>query len=503
MSGFSYQLRLQQWIRESVPRVTDRVPLSDIGKNLMKTDLHVTKNIVATLIFAIALPPGIASAQTQSKPQNLSQPARAVGQLPNLGTVAIAVPDVTFDAPASQLLANQKVFNVVLKNIGASASAPFEVQCSFRELILPPTSYSRWYSKTQKFLVPAIAIGASYTTKDAGPPADGSAFLWRTEIKCTADAASTSGEVNKRNNAFDYSPPNTPSTPSAPSADIAFDVAATTEDAKNNTSRITLKNIGNLVSQPFKVSCETVVDTLLVDGTKQRNTSTSSLDVPQLAAGATHATLGLQGAWIVERLTCTADTGNTSGETNKANNTFTYQRASDFTRSNLAAASNLSGVGTAVSLAAPDLAFDVPSMTADASRLGANTGVPTSVGYRVAVKNVGARASKPTEVTCTDTADFLDTAPGPNQGKPLPRRTWSWARPVPAVAPGATYKDQVEVLGNEDLVKRNCVIDGQSVSGDSNKSNNTFEFQKTSNFTAPLAQKPVLVPVPAAGRTQP
>jgi hypothetical protein len=454
-------------------------------KNAMNLRPHFMPNTVTVLAASLALFASLTTAQTP--PQNSNFTARSAAQSPKFGTVAIAVPDVTFDVGASRMLSVQAPFNVALKNSGASASAPFEVQCDFKEMRLPPAGTPVTRATTQKFNVPSMAIGASYTTQNAGPPNDGSTFLSRSEIKCVADTAATSGEINKTNNTFEFSPPN--SGASTPMPDIAFDVAAMTGDAKNNRLRTTVKNIGNFVNRPFKVTCETVIDTLMSDGRKERKTTTDTIDVLTLYPGGAHATQSLSGAWLVERLSCTADSGNTSGESNKTNNTFSYQRAPELARIDIEPARNLGGTGAAAHLTKPDLAFDVPTMTADADRRSPNSTIRTSVGYRIAVKNIGNRASSPTEVICTDVTDFLDAAPGPNQGKPLPRRTWSWTRPVPAVAPGATYRDSLEVLGADDLIRRTCVIDGQSVSGDTNKSNNAFEFQKNRSFAATVGQR--------------
>jgi hypothetical protein len=449
----------------------------------MNTRIHIHFAAISSALVAnLAMSQSPLPTQpSNSAPAPLqSSVTRPLAISPKLGSVLIAVPDVAFDVAQTRAQSTVEPFNITLKNVGASASAAFVVKCDFNETRIPPASPPRIAPKTTVFDVPAIAAGASYVTHHARPPVDGSAFFGRSAIKCVADAARTSGEVNRANNVFEFSPPN------AAVPDIAFDAAAMTQDARDNGGRIIVKNVGSSVNQPFKVACETEVDVLLFDGRKERQTTSNTINVPHIPTGSTHTHPGLNGAWVVQRVNCIADAANTSGETNKTNNTFAYQRAADVARADLAAPFSGKSVPPTY-LGAPDLAFDVPAMTADASRRGSNPSVRTQVGYRIAVKNVGKRASQPAEVVCTDVADFVDTTPGPNAGRALPRRTWNWSRAVPAVAPGATYTDQVEVLGNEDLIRRTCVIDAKSVSGDSNKANNTYEFQKTGNLTAPVA----------------
>jgi hypothetical protein len=137
-----------------------------------------------------------------------------------------------------------------------------------------------------------------------------------------------------------------------------------------------------------------------------------------------------------------------------------------------------------------DLAFDTPTMQADASR------AKGCVGYRVSVKNIGTRASTSSEMKCTDIVDIADTAPGPNMGK-ISRKTQSWTRAIPAVAANGAYADNVEVNGAEDLLKRSCVIDAANVSGDKNRSNNSFEYVSPKFFSerarAPRGNLPVFV----------
>jgi hypothetical protein len=324
------------------------------------------------------------SAQSAQSPQ-FAQPAQRIAKLPS---VSIAVPDVTFDDVASRTLAVERKFNLVLKNVGAAASAPFEVQCNYVVAHLPPASAVYKLPRARTLAIPAIAIGARYTTQNTEDDISGAAFIARSAIKCVADAQSKSGELRKTNNTFEYDPAST----SAPSP------------------------------------------------------------------------------------------------------------AADLTRLNTALAASAGTVGATIYIGAPDLAFDTATMTTDADRSGGAsggngssgssgaTGYRTPVGYRIAVHNAGDRASKATTVVCTDTTDFTNTTPGANQGS-VSRRTWSWTRAVPVVAPGAHYKDQVEVFGNDDLIQRSCVIDGQSVSGDTNKRNNVFEFRKGNQFTAPFKPK--------------
>jgi hypothetical protein len=239
--------------------------------------------------------------------------------------------------------------------------------------------------------------------------------------------------------------------------------------ANNTLGKITVKNIGAGASNVFNVRCDTSYDTLLFDGRREAKTSTDVHRVPSLAAGASFSTQGINGAWIVNAMKCTADPGGAlSGDRNLANNSYEYRRDALSAAAGKPLTAPVVAGGLNAARSVPDLTFDSAAMTADADR------TRWQIGYRVHVKNVGARASSPSEVVCTDTSDFSDAVPPYN--RPVERRTWTWMRPIPAIAAGANFSDQVEVLGNESLIRRSCVIDAKSTSGDTNKANNTFTF---------------------------
>jgi hypothetical protein len=140
----------------------------------------------------------------------------------------------------------------------------------------------------------------------------------------------------------------------------------------------------------------------------------------------------------------------------------------------------------------PDLAFDDAKMRANARGVG-SSGVRGAPGYAAHVKNVGLGASKATTMTCTDVADWADVTPGPNMGK-ITRKTTTWTRNVPALARGQAHSDSIEMYGNDFIVSRNCTIDPQQNSGDSNRANNAFSFSdmtsKANMSEMPAMRKP-------------
>jgi hypothetical protein len=144
----------------------------------------------------------------------------------------------------------------------------------------------------------------------------------------------------------------------------------------------------------------------------------------------------------------------------------------------------------------PDLTFDDAKMRQDAQG-GAFSGPPA---YRVHIKNIGVGRSKATRVECTDVADFIELTFGAGPGK-VTRKTTTWNRSVPEIAGRQLYSDSAEVLGNEKLVSRNCVIDPQSLVYNGSRTNDRFVW---SDPTASARQVPPKQPsafVPGAKLT--
>jgi hypothetical protein len=425
---------------------------------------------IATTALCIGLSLNLGNLQAQT-PQKLSSPAltaQPIQPVTKPPGIPLALPDIAFDVGASQSLSTQRYFNLVIKNIGSRASAPFEVQCDYRTAVIPPGSGTTIFPRTRTMSIPAILGGASYQTQNTADDIGAAAFFWRNQIKCVADSASTSGETNKTNNTFEHSP--AIATPNSSPPDITFDKQATDADHGNNTlGKVTLKNIGAGASRAFLVKCDSYSEVMLFDGRKERNLSSDSHSIPALAAGASHTTQGMNGAWAVESVKCTADPSATLGESNLANNSYEYRRNKLASTINQPVIASATSARLVAALGAPDLTFDAGAMTADVD------GSRNQIGYRIHVQNVGTKTSSPSEVSCTDTSDFSDTTPP--YTRPVERRTWTWTRPVPAVAAGARFADQVEVMGGERLVRRTCVIDAKSTSGETNKANNGFNYR--------------------------
>ncbi len=274
--------------------------------------------------------------------------------------------------------------------------------------------------------------------------------------------------------------------------DLTFDSPAML--AAILTRPIIIKNVGNATSTTAQVSCTGGTQGWRDRAEEARRNGQgivsedppSAISVPPIAPGQSYA-LQPRG-YVADLIQYGCGLFSVAGDTNATNDQFNWKKQSVANLVRTDRAVMPAGTSPAINhLVFADLAFDIATMQADASR------ARNQVGYRVSVKNVGTRASTPTEMKCTDIADVADTVPGPNMGK-MSRKTYSWTRAIPAVAANAAYADPVEVNGAEDLMKRTCVIDAANVSGDKNKGNNTFEYVNPKFYAmrVPRANLPVI-----------
>jgi hypothetical protein len=260
---------------------------------------HINQIVICVLINGLAA----AIAQTQTPP-NLGAPVQTAIKT---GVLNLAVPDIAFD----------------------------EVQCNIKEMVIPPVGKETQTTRTQKFTVPVIAPGASFTTQNTSSVP---LFFYRTELKCVADSAGVSGETNKANNSFNYeydpSASNITATSRIPAnlpllkkSDLAL-LAANYQSMQrvgNGKYRfsfsVTVKNVGELAVNGAKVKCvvkyeydkgdqtlEVAMPTLAVNAT----------ETVQFTADATPVNIGLKA-----NAACELKTARPQDDTNAANNSTT------------------------------------------------------------------------------------------------------------------------------------------------------------------------------------
>jgi hypothetical protein len=472
-------------------------------------------------LCVIAATIAVAAIATNTRAQPPSQP-QAPAQAPALSPAAAAAPmlntaartmpinvmrpDIAFDLQAMNTDVANQTRRITVKNVGSGASKPFTVKCDATIDMLLFDGRKDRQATSDSFAVPALAAGASHATT-------GLNGAWVIEaLKCNADSGATSGESNTANNHYDYRRNALSANLAAPIAsasaagavgaatsqltkpDLAFDTAAMNNEVLKRP--VIIKNIGNRASTSAKVSCsgstKSGEDALRAAGSGAGEALSLQL-IPALAPGQTHAFPAGREITDTTRWTCTIF--DVAGEANTANNQYQWQKTtiSDAlnARGELLQAPLITSRATAI--AAPDLAFVTTKMRADADRSRGQ------IGYAIHVQNIGAIASRPSTVTCTDISDVTD--PLKSYPSAPERMTWNWTRNVPSVAPGGAFSDQVEVLGNEDLIQRTCVIDAQSASGDVSKGNNTFSYLKAAPRT-PL-QSAIAQPVRPARSVTP
>ncbi|MGL5001849.1 MAG: hypothetical protein ACRDAM_02805, partial [Casimicrobium sp.] len=369
----------------------------------------------------------------------------------SLNEVLTNRPDLTVDSPAT--IANITSGRVIVKNVGQGASMPSKLACngggSSGEGITAFVNYPG-------VSIPAIAAGASASVKVIEPSNS------LTRLECTIN--NVPAEVITQNNTFKWEAPKLTAVDSlrAPSAiggviggvqlavpDLAFDDAAMRTSLSNLSSgtHLRVKNVGAATSKPAVATCTKTLDILMFDGSKKRDVSTRNVDVPALAVNAVFAeTPDVWGPWENVSYDCTLDAANASGETNKANNKFFWQRqgASSAAIASPVTASAGAALGDAVRARA-ELAFDEPAMIQSIQRLP------------VIVKNVGGATSLPTTIGCdTSTQSYIDQQVEAIRNGGVPVGTGVYAANIPALAPGATHTVYTSATNVPDVRHHRC-----------------------------------------------
>jgi hypothetical protein len=261
-------------------------------------------------------------------------------------------------------------------------------------------------------------------------------------------------------------------------ADLAFDDAKMTQDAKRMQGgikvqvpyRIHVKNLGVGASKPTQVSCSDVGDWADTTpgpnmGKLSRKTHTWSRPVPAIAAGGAYSdTVEVIGNESLVSRTCDIDPQQSSGDSNRANNQFSFKESTlALVPRDLAPAP----VGK-IPAKYPDLEFVVAATTGNSFTIR-NVGTAASHGTAGQVGvNIPARVFH--IAGCSGvTQAYLDQ----NKGRSPPVGPGTFQMDLPAVAVGETKTVQ---LPNGPYLSLSCTI--VDVPNEQNTANNRLEWRK-------------------------